>query len=815
MPVASHSLRCEVGFTSTPADDLATVAWTDITQYLRLQDGVSLTRGRQDETQQVGPGVASFTLDNADKRFTPGNTSGAYYPNVRLRRPVRFSYAPAGYPVRTNAARNPSLEVDTTGWIGIGTSSITRVTTDAYVGSACLQSTLPNDASATNNVASCGASGHRSAITPSTPHTYSVYIKQLSGATANYRLRASYYAAISGGSLLQQTVGSTTSIATGGGWTRLTFTHTSHASANFVAMNVECSSGAAGQVVLLDAVLIEQGSTVGDYFDGDTSGYTWTGVEHYSSSTTYFEPVWTGYVDEWQEGWNAGVQPIVRVTASDLMARIAKHTYKALTSEELLYDEPVLFYPLNDASGSTTAGNQAGNTYATLAVTQGGTGGTIAFGQTSSLGADPSESCAVFTRVDASNGKFLTQTYNPLPELDARAAITLESFIYLPLAIAGSMRAVELAQFASTNLLAIDLSTNVPVARIEQGGSTVTVTSAGGAINDGAWHHVAVVYDSANLTLYVDGVSQGSSAAALGSITRNILTVGGASNATLLYNGWLSGVAVCNAALSSPRLLAHAQTRNGCTGDTSLARLNRLTRLAIGAWTENTSPYAPSATMGAQPFAGQSASALLYGVADAEVAPVYISAAGLPTWSARTQRTPSVAPVTIDASGVSSSTGFTTSDAFVVNDVTLQRPGGATVNVKDSASVSAYGRLELSASIYYDSDAQLAGAANFILNSRSQPQLRTGALSVDLVTLDAPTPYTLLQQDIGNVLRIENLPRGSGSLVDVYVEGVNDYINHVSWRRTFNTSPLQVGGQAWLLDSTEFSVLDSTTILSI
>jgi hypothetical protein len=63
-------------------------AWVDISTYT---ESVTIHRGRSRETDSVSPGTMVAALMNDTKRFTPGNTSGAYYPNVKPERPIRFS----------------------------------------------------------------------------------------------------------------------------------------------------------------------------------------------------------------------------------------------------------------------------------------------------------------------------------------------------------------------------------------------------------------------------------------------------------------------------------------------------------------------------------------------------------------------------------------------------------------------------------------------------------------------------------------------------------------------------------------------------
>jgi hypothetical protein len=50
-------------------------AMVDVTSYANLVEGVSRSWGRQSEFDDTPPGEFSFSLDNADGRFTPGNSS--------------------------------------------------------------------------------------------------------------------------------------------------------------------------------------------------------------------------------------------------------------------------------------------------------------------------------------------------------------------------------------------------------------------------------------------------------------------------------------------------------------------------------------------------------------------------------------------------------------------------------------------------------------------------------------------------------------------------------------------------------------------
>lgn len=65
--------------------------WTDITTEVYARDGISITRGRQDESSPVNPATCQLTLDNRDGRFSPRNPSGIYYGSFGRNSQLRVS----------------------------------------------------------------------------------------------------------------------------------------------------------------------------------------------------------------------------------------------------------------------------------------------------------------------------------------------------------------------------------------------------------------------------------------------------------------------------------------------------------------------------------------------------------------------------------------------------------------------------------------------------------------------------------------------------------------------------------------------------
>ncbi len=89
-PAASElmTVRTYAAFGADP-DDEETWVFTEITNYVRHADGITLSRGRRTAHGEADPASLSFKLDNRDGRFTPYMASSPYYPNIRRGLPIR------------------------------------------------------------------------------------------------------------------------------------------------------------------------------------------------------------------------------------------------------------------------------------------------------------------------------------------------------------------------------------------------------------------------------------------------------------------------------------------------------------------------------------------------------------------------------------------------------------------------------------------------------------------------------------------------------------------------------------------------------
>jgi len=83
-PGSGVSVAVEVAFDTDPLT--GTAVWTDITSDV-LE--FSTSRGRSNEYEQTSPGTARFRLANADRKYDPEYTAGAYYQKLTPMREVR------------------------------------------------------------------------------------------------------------------------------------------------------------------------------------------------------------------------------------------------------------------------------------------------------------------------------------------------------------------------------------------------------------------------------------------------------------------------------------------------------------------------------------------------------------------------------------------------------------------------------------------------------------------------------------------------------------------------------------------------------
>jgi hypothetical protein len=89
LTMGAQDCTVEIAFDSGYLTPAASRTWTNVSEYVEADRGLSIQRGRPDQFSTVQPSRLSLTLDNTDGRFTPEFASGAYFPDVKKGRPIR------------------------------------------------------------------------------------------------------------------------------------------------------------------------------------------------------------------------------------------------------------------------------------------------------------------------------------------------------------------------------------------------------------------------------------------------------------------------------------------------------------------------------------------------------------------------------------------------------------------------------------------------------------------------------------------------------------------------------------------------------
>lgn len=164
---------------------------------------------------------------------------------------------------RTNLIVNPSFKTNTNGWSATGSSTLARITTEAFYGSSCLEVTK---AASSNSGAIVS---NRILVTAGLNYVIGVYVKITALQQAGtLQANVAWYNSTTGGSLISTSSSIALDVVPGDDWVRLTGTFAAPAgSLSALISVVQPVAGTAGKKFLVDAVLFEQASYLGEYVD--------------------------------------------------------------------------------------------------------------------------------------------------------------------------------------------------------------------------------------------------------------------------------------------------------------------------------------------------------------------------------------------------------------------------------------------------------------------------------------------------------------------------------------------------------------------
>jgi hypothetical protein len=769
----------EVAFTTAP--NSTTPNWEDVTQYVRHESGHSIDKWRPDEHATCERNSHAFVLNNSDGRFTPGLTTGAHYPNVKKGRRVR--QVSTMFP-------NTGFETNTTGWVG-NNATLAQVATPVRSGVGAMRLTATAAADMSADTPS-GTSG-----TPVVAGAAYVLVGWFRTAVTSRscKMRVDWYN--SGGGLVSSSDPATVVDLTTA-YTASEFRVTAPGTAAYARIRAMVTAPAAGEVHYVDAALL--------------------------GSTRF-----SGYVDDWLVTWPGMVTSFATcaVTASSRMARLAgAGDLKSIVEEEVLLDNPEAYYTLGEPEGSTQANDSSGNHAEPLLMV--GSGSAVTFGTATGPGTDG------LTAATFAGGKYLTATGGvQVFEVEGSTTprLTLEAFMVASATATDSIVCSFQDNAGMMYGLRVTSAGKIQAFKADSVSVSDTITSST-TIEDGAVHHVAITaHDVDVTTLYVDGVSEGTSGGSwlgFGSVLR--VTVGGGSlpdgTATTPYTGTVAhfGVTTGSAVLSAARILAHANSGlTGFVNETAMVRLTRYAKYAdittVGVFNETDFETGDVQNLAHIDTTGKTPLAVMREVETTEGGVLFDAADGTLKFHDRSHRYAQASAFTIALSDgvVTVPLAPVLDDQFVVNDMTATGSTGITARVTDDDSIDddPGQTYRQSVDLATSNAEEPLQAASWRVGRYAQPMTRVPEVAIHLNKATDALVAAVLAAEVGTKVTLTGLPANApaASMV-LFVEGMSEHIDAVEHIVTLRTSDAAVS-DVWILDDATYSALGTTTRLAL
>ncbi|AGP56191.1 hypothetical protein [Streptomyces rapamycinicus] len=760
------------------APTAASVTWTDITDWVHLGEGVKIDRGASDELAETQPATAALVLDNSDGRFTSGNASSPYYPDVRRNCPIRIQEATTA----KNLVRHPSFQdatgdQDSSGWDDGSTPPL----------------------SSFNSQVHWHTGGWSHLINWTDTGTGGLYGQTLYGLNIGQAHTASAWVWVPAGDppvrlVIDNTTAGAPSTTTGA-WTQISVTWTTTAAVHRLDFTTSVTSPVTGDQAWVDDVQVEEG-TAPTSFDSDGAR---------------LHPRFRGMVNQWPISWN-GMLSKVTITATDLFKWLARlPQLQPLLVEEVLQLGPVAYYPMSEPADSTTAGDISGLGAGSLGQVQGGTGGTVTFGDAAGPPAT-GQTTAQLTPVSATAGRYLRGDLGPQTEasvnplfVEAWFQTTTRGRLICALASKDGQYQLHFLLDSGTGQLDIEYtSSDLP---------RTSVSVATPALDDGQWHHL--VYDEFNAQVYLDHTVPGYAVTVDKMLQLRTLWAGG-YGAARIWSGALAHIAVhlSSTTYALSEYLDHYEAgTTGFAGEDAGARMQRLAGYA-GIGTVTTSGSFDE--MASQGEGGKSALEMMREVEATESGRLLSDRqdAAL-VFQGRDLRYNPVPAITLayadlETGGVE----FADDDQKLVNYATGARPGGATQTITDPDSIATFGRYEQSITVLKNDDDRVISALRWMVHRYANPLPELRQIAVEAYSLPLATYRALLDADVSTAITITGLPpEAPAPETTAFVEGYSETITLAGHQIDIHTSAADTD-TVWILGDPTYSALGLTTRLA-
>ncbi len=799
--------------------DVTTWTWTDISQYVRFADGITITRGRADEFSTAGPATAKLTLLDPDGRFVIRNPVGAYYGQIGKSTPLRVLVRPD-----VNTASDTFNRVTANGF---GTATSGGAWT--VVGTAGDYATTGTVAEITHP----SAAVRHYAVLPAVLTTFDATVRVRTGALAtgaalsagilfryvdannslryellfntdqSIQVRAVLRSGGTDGAGASHTVAGLTHVA--GTYYRVRAQSTS---VNGGSFRIKVWADAATEPAAWSAISLVSFATAPGTMGltsqretGNTNANATVDFDDYTFSDGWY-PRHTGYVDEWPTRWNdAGLgKQYAPITASGISRRLQQGGVlqsavrrAVLTTFDTL---PVAYWPMEDRSGATQLASAV-------------TGGlpmritpswTVGSGQLT--GSDPvtvaTDTGRVVGQVASYAGTDWTvqwPTIIPAATATAQALMrwtTSGSYAYWQLVLIPSVGVDQL------QLQAYDGSN---VERLGDGG----VDFVGEPYGKQLWVEVTATQVGADIswtyTVWIGtsgfgkvGTKVGATAGTIGEVGMGV-----GSGAPDLQGTVLGHVSVWNSASVSLGEFGPL----GWSGEKSTERFLRLGAQELIPTSLVATPALDFATMG--PPSSSTLLTQFREIEGAEQGILYDEVDGTSALLPRESRFNQAVTLTLDVAQhqVSWPLEPADDDLLLHNDITSSQPSGSSYRYQDTTSNNAVGKVghyaaTRSVNIAYDPD--LRQDAEFAVALGTVDEIRYPTVPIDL-NRNPGLISSWLATNVGKRMQILHAPtKLTPDTIDLIVEGYTERLDTKRWTAVLNTSSARPWN-AWILEN--------------
>jgi len=566
----------------------------------------------------------------------------------------------------------------------------------------------------------------------------------------------------------------------------------------------------------------------GDFTPGKTAGAYYPNVKKGRplrvrttiGGVTYIRCV--DYVDDWSVDWPAVVSGVADclVTATSRMGRLGRTgVLRSIVEEEILRDGPAIYYTMGEPAGSTQANDSSGNAAAPLKMV--GSGTNVVFGTATGPGTDD------LTAATFADGKYLS----------VPVAATLANF-WVAFWFATSANTQAIIGDLRGGLFPLVVVTATGRIDARSGGQVVSSLTA---YDDGQLHHCVFKVIGGNLTLYLDGAVVDTTTSAAAEVP-TVLPVGLGLTGIANYTGTLAHVAFAHGdtsiEISDARVAdLYAAGATGFAGDTPAARLARYAAYAgvAAAETDFETGHAPIGHIDTTGKTGKTPLDLMrevetteggvlfdglgvrgYGSGGYGTGPYSSGLDGSLTFHDRAHRYAATSAFTLSyADGhIKNQLAPVLDDQQMVNDMTVTNAAGVSARKVDQNSLDEYGTYAGSVDLATSDLDEPRHRSAWVVGRYATPEVRVSAVEVLLNDLPVALAQAVLSAVPGTRFTLSGLPANApASSMDLFVEGVSDFITTTEHRITLRTSPASVYN-VWILGDSTYGVLDSTTRLA-